>query len=317
MATPVTVTRIQNRRGTQDQFDALYPVGYHGIGGFGDTLWQTSPPVLIFDVVGTGTVVTFTVSSALVVPPYDTLLVVGSTIVVTGVDPAIYNDTYTVSGIDTTTTPGLTFISCLSPNTGAFNPYGVASFIMPYNLANYPGVLMPGEIALCTDSRRMFTGNLNGEYVEIAIADIMGLKLLPLTLSLPPVGIPTVIPELTYLPTNFFSLLYDLTDAPPDLPPPLTLAGAVGPTFARNGEIKITAVVSPMNPVPPVPPYPFPPVTPVNLVDVSNEINLTPAYDISFSARYDNPLAPTHIQIMYQHNFPVDLVFSTSTIQWV
>jgi hypothetical protein len=163
----------------------------------------------------------------------------------------------------------------------------------------------------------MFTGNLNGEYVEIAIADISGLKLLPLTVSLPAVGTPTVIPELTYSPTNFFTLLYDLTDAPPDLPPPLTHAGLVGPTFARNGEMKITAVVSPMVPAPPVPPFPLPPVTPVNLIDVSNEINLTPAYDISFSARYDNNVSPTFIQILYQHNFPVDIVFSTSTIQWV
>lgn len=35
MTTPVVVTRIQNRRGTQDQFDALYPLYYTGTGGFG------------------------------------------------------------------------------------------------------------------------------------------------------------------------------------------------------------------------------------------------------------------------------------------
>jgi hypothetical protein len=314
MSTPVVVSRIQNRRGTQSQFDALYPAGYTGVGGFGETQWNAAP-VAFTNITGTGSVVTITFLSTSLVPPYDTLLTVGSTIIVSGTSPAIYNDTYTVSSVDTVSVPGYTKVSCAAAFTGLMTVPG--TIVLPFVAANYPGVLLPGEIALCTDSRRMFTGNLNGEYVEIAIADIMGLKLLPLTLSLPPVGTPTVIPELTYLPTNFFSLLYDLTDAPPDLPPPLTLAGAVGPTFARNGELKITAVISPMNPVPPVPPYPFPPVTPVNLVDLSNEINLTPAYDISFSARYDNPIAPTHIQIMYQHNFPVDLVFSTSTIQWV
>lgn len=36
MALPVTVTRIQNRRGLQAQFDALYPPGYNGIGGYGN-----------------------------------------------------------------------------------------------------------------------------------------------------------------------------------------------------------------------------------------------------------------------------------------
>jgi hypothetical protein len=35
MATPVVVSRIQNRRGSQTQFSALYPPGYNGIGGYG------------------------------------------------------------------------------------------------------------------------------------------------------------------------------------------------------------------------------------------------------------------------------------------
>jgi hypothetical protein len=33
---PVTVSRIQNRRGTQVQFEALYPSGYTGTGGYGN-----------------------------------------------------------------------------------------------------------------------------------------------------------------------------------------------------------------------------------------------------------------------------------------
>jgi hypothetical protein len=35
MSAPVVVSRIQNRRGTQTQFNALYPPGYSGVGGFG------------------------------------------------------------------------------------------------------------------------------------------------------------------------------------------------------------------------------------------------------------------------------------------
>lgn len=77
MAAPVVVSRIQSRRGTQAQFDALYPLGYSGIGGYGSL-------------------------------------------------------------------PG-------------------------FNSTNYPNVLMPGELALCTDTRRVFLGNLNAEYLEFAL----------------------------------------------------------------------------------------------------------------------------------------------------
>lgn len=216
MATPVVVSRIQNRRGTQSQFDTLYPVGYQGIGGYGDPSWP---------------------------------------------------------GFDST---------------------------------NYPNVLMPGELALCTDSRNVFLGNSNGEYIKLSTINTSGIQLTPLTISLPPVGVPTVIPELTYAVTNFFTLLYDLTDAPPDIPPPGTAPGVVGPSFSSNGELKITAIASP--PVPPLP---------VTLVDTSVEINLNPSYNIGFSAKYDNDLGPSNIQICYQHNFPTPLIFSTSTIQWI
>ena len=75
MASPVVVSRIQNRRGTQVQFDALYPVGYTGIGGYGSL-------------------------------------------------------------------PG-------------------------FNVTNFPDVLLPGELAFCTDTRRLFIGNINGEYTEV------------------------------------------------------------------------------------------------------------------------------------------------------
>jgi len=79
MTSPVVSSRIQNRRGTQDQFNGvsgIYPDGYDGVGGYGSQ-------------------------------------------------------------------PG-------------------------FDITNYPNVLQPGEIALCTDTRRTFVGNLNGSYVELA-----------------------------------------------------------------------------------------------------------------------------------------------------
>ncbi len=169
MATPVTVTRIQNRRGTQAQFETLYPQGYQGTGGFGDPVWSTQP-VLISSVVATGTTITVSIISAYLMPPYNTLLVPGSAIVVSGVTPSIYNDTYTISSIDTVTSPGFTLINCASILTGSADP-DTGSFYLPFVIENYQGVLLPGEIALCTDSRRMFIGNLNGEYIDVSVSD--------------------------------------------------------------------------------------------------------------------------------------------------
>jgi hypothetical protein len=34
---------------------------------------------------------------------------------------------------------------------------------------NYPNVLLPGEMVLCTDTRRVYMGNINGEYLQLAI----------------------------------------------------------------------------------------------------------------------------------------------------
>ena len=194
MASPVTVSRIQNRRGTQAQFDALYPPGYTGVG--------------------------------------------------------------------------------------------------PVNISLYPNILMPGELALATDTRRIFLGNLNGEYVELASVGA-GILLSPLVISLPPIGIFTVIPELTFISTPFFNILYSITDSlNPDW-------NTVGTTFSRNGEMKITAVVDtgPGS---------------VSLTDTSTEVNTT-LFDISFTADYNGP----SIEISYMHNFPGNLTFSSGTILWL
>jgi len=172
----------------------------------------------------------------------------------------------------------------------------------------YPGtgqeILQPGEIALCTDSRRIFIGNINGEYVELATSTLANLVFQPLVIVLPPAGSFTVIPQLTHLPTPFYNLVYSVTDAP------TADQNLVGNSFSRNGEMKITATV-PFVPAPPPPG--FPPLTPVQLTDSSVEVNTT-AFDISFQANYD--ISNTNIEVSYIHNFPGNLIFSTSSIIW-
>ena len=215
MTSPVTVTRIQNRRGTQAQFDALYPVGYGGIGGFGS-----------------------------------------------------------------------------QPN---------------FNITNYPEVLLSGELALCTDTRRMFMGNINGEYVEVGAGGGSN-DLAPITILLPPAAVFTTIPalSLTILPTPFFRVAYSITDnTNPNW-------NTVGTHFSRNGELEITAVL-PFAPPPPNPPFPTP--TPVTLTDTGVEINTALPSQISFQAIYN--VGNTQIEIQYMHNFAGSLAFNTSTIAWL
>lgn len=202
MASPVVVSRIQNRRGTQDQFDALYPPGYAGVGGV--------------------------------------------------------------------------------------------------DINVYPDILLEGELALCTDTRRIFLGNLNGEYIEVIAASANNLDFSPLVVILPPAGTFTVIPELEYDPTPFFAFLYDVTDSiDPDW-------NIVGTDFSRNGELKITAIVD----------Y-SPPSPAVTLTDTGTEI-YGPGYlgeTINFEAGYNS--ASDKIEIRYTHNFPTNVTFSTSYIRWL
>jgi hypothetical protein len=214
MATPVVVSRIQNRRGTQTQFNgyvysapgpnSLYPAGYNGVGGYYDPLDPVSPPE-------------FTVS-------------------------------------------------------------------------NYPNVLMPGELALCTDTRQMFIGNVNGEFIQFS-GRAASIVLEPLVLQLLPVPTLTVIPELTFLPTPFRTILYSVTDVSNVDP------NAVGVNFARNAELLVTAIN-----------------TTALLVDQGTEINAT-SYTIEFEAHYD--ITNSFIEILYMHNFPSNVTFSTSSIIWV
>lgn len=202
MASPVVVSRIQNRRGLQAQFEALYPVGYDGIGGY-------NPP-------GSGPI--------------------------------------------------------------GFTPVA------------YPDVLLPGELAFCTDSRRLFIGNINGEYTELG-TDVAGIILPPLVLDLAPVGVFTAT-GIQYTATPFFTLLYDLTD---NLNPDWNTPGI---DFARNGSLQITALG-------------FPDAT---LTDSGTEINNALPSTISFIAEYN--VDTVSIDIKYMHDFPGNLFFSTSNIIW-
>lgn len=184
---------------------------------------------------------------------------------------------------------------------------GIGGFgsIPGYNITNYPDVLMPGELGLCSDTRRIFMGNINGEYIEIAEQMTTEIFFNPVSIVLPPVAIFTVIPELTYLATPFTAMLYSMSDSmSPDW-------NQIGTNFGRNGELQITAV-APFAPPPPNPPFPTP--TPATLTDVSTEINLYLPDGISFKAQYD--LTNTNIEIFYMHNFPVSVMFNTTALKW-
>ena len=183
--------------------------------------------------------------------------------------------------------------------------------------AGQPGsgteILQPGEIALCTDTLRVFVGNLNGTFFELTTGSgptpppspVENGHYNPLVLTLPPQATPTLISPLTYTKTPFFTLIYSLSDAAS-----IVDANTVGTNFSKNGSLAITAITN-FAPLPPN--LPFPTLKPVTLTDTGTEINTT-EFDISFSASYD--VTGNNIEISYMHNFPGNLTFSTSSIIW-
>ncbi len=281
MASPVVVSRIQNRRGTQDQFDSLYPGEYTSAVGASST----------------GNVITV----ASTVGVYEN----GSVVVLSGtgefalgtiVVSVLSATEFTVSAVPVITLSGAEIFMPAYDGTGGLN------------LSDYPSVLLPGEIALCTDTRNVYIGNIGGEYILFngggGAADLS--ELLPLVIILPPTVTYTVIPGLTYQATPFFNLLYDITDsADPDW------NDVTSTSFARNGQLKITAVQD----FAAVPNPPYPDITSAGLVDDSIEVKNPADYsteDISFIA----DLNGTDIEILYKHDFPVSLTFSSTTIRW-
>lgn len=291
---PVTVTRIQNRRGTYSQFLNLYPVGYSGVGGFNSI-------------------------------------------------------------------PG-------------------------YTAAAYPNVLQPGELALCTDNRKMFMGNLNGEYIEVGAGTgggstgtvssvnvsggstglaaiggpittsgtiVLGGKLkienggtnamtaqeartnllpsqsgqngkylktngtdvswqnlpapgvfTPLIITLLPTSTSFVhIPELDYDPTPFYRIMYGITDAPASVPPILNDANNVGPLFSKNGQLELTVIL------PSGGEY-----VDAILTDLGTELQPESNFSVSFKASYNS--AGNKVQISYVSNYPTPLLFTTTSLKW-
>lgn len=236
MTSPVVISRIQNRRGTQAQFDNLYPPGYTGVGGFGS--------------------------------------------------------------------------------------------IVGFNITNYPNVLSAGEIALCTDTRRTFIGNLNGEYIELGAGggggslsvsdegslltaaatsmDFVGSGVTatavgsavtvsvgtppPLLITLTPQTSYTLIPGLTHTATPYYTISYSLVDVTTINP------NTPGVNFSSNGTLQITSTT-----------------TTATLTQSSTDVNTTSSSTISFSAAK----VGANIQISYIHNFTGNLTFSTSSLIWV
>lgn len=158
-----------------------------------------------------------------------------------------------------------------------------------------PNVLQPGEIALCTDSGRVFMGTtidgINGYYIDITgsgTVDLSNIVLTPVvTILTPSLVWANVLPPI--IETPFFTLLYSVIDAITSFP------NTVGTSFSKNGELKITSTS-----------------TAATLVDTSTEINAT-AYYINFSVIKTG----SNIQLQYMHNFPASVTFSTSSIIWL
>ncbi len=280
MASPVVISRIQNRRGTQDQFDSLYPGAYTSAVGASSV----------------GSVIT--VASTVGIYENGLVSVISGTgefapgTTVTTIDSATQ---FTVSADPTIALSGAEVYIPGYDGTGGLN------------LADYPSVLLPGEIALCTDTRNVYIGNIGGEYILFSSGGGSDLSaLLPLVIVLPPAATYTVIPELTLSATPFFNLLYDVTDSSSS-----DWNDVSGTAFARNGQFKITAVedfIPFVNP-------PFPDTTSATLVDDSVEIKNPATYtveDISFIALTDG----SNVEISYKHDFPVSLTFSSTTVRW-
>jgi len=229
--------------------------------------------------------------------PLPAVYTVGSQIVVAGITPIQYNGTFTVTGS--------------SPTSVSYSSSAMGSQTGSGTISNFLNILMPGELALCTDTRRVFIGNLNGEYIELEMASDAGLVLIPSIWELPPS--PTFVPITRLLPfpatveydaTPFLNILYDVTDSAVT-----TDSNATGANFSKNGELKITAVTD----FAPISNPPLPDTTSVTLTDTGTEINLTTLpSDISFIAQRNG----TKIEILYMHDFPGSLIFSTSSIRW-
>jgi len=173
-----------------------------------------------------------------------------------------------------------------------------------YNPTDYPNVLQPGEIGLCTDSEQLFIGSINGTYLGVQVEESNNnLNFAPIVVLLQPSNWIAVGPELEFDPpiSSFLNIFYTLSDVNP-------ITGAAN-QYSKNGTMSITETASL-----------------VQLSDTGIEINTYPVtldpngiplnpIDISFETRYTS-IPGGSIQVFYKHNFPNPLYLSTATIQW-
>jgi hypothetical protein len=190
-----------------------------------------------------------------------------------------------------------------------------------FTAVNYPNVLLPGELCLCTDSQNIYMGDLNGTYIIVATGVPGGLALDQLTPSVwelwggQPYGTitrtiagPTTV-TLEYDATPFFNIMYSVTDAS------VPEWNATGPNYAENGILQVTAV---QYFTPNIPNPPAGDITPATLVNTSSMIDknvATTPVNLSFIAQYD--VTQTKIQILFRHDYEGALILSTSTIKWI
>src|SRR5271165_5499288 len=136
MAEPVVVSRIQNRRGLQADFNALYPPGYQGTGGFE----SSSNPVTTYalqtsvtNVTFTGTDVTyhFASSNPLLIPVNSQILVQN----VVSIPANVFNNTFTTLYYVTASSSTSVTIASLATATSVTPGTGTIYFI--YNSNNY------------------------------------------------------------------------------------------------------------------------------------------------------------------------------------
>jgi len=155
-------------------------------------------------------------------------------------------------------------------------------------------ILQPGEIALCTDTRNIYMGNLNGEYIQVGSGGGSSGEFAPIVVNLPPSPTFVPVPGILFTPTPFMRIIYSIVDEITDDP------NQVGTDFSKNGTLEITSVV-------------YVDANSVSLTDSGVENNST-AFDVSFLAEYD---VDGNIQVSYKHDFPDDLTLSTSSLIWL
>lgn len=291
---PVTVTRIQNRRGTYSQFLALYPTGYTGVGGYGSMIGYTSatyPNVL---------------------QPGELALCTDNRKMFMGNLNGEYIEVGAGSGGGGTGT--VSSINVTGGSTGLTTTGGPVTTSGNIIIGGRLKIENGGTNAITAqDARTNLLPNQSGQankYLKTDGTDVVWSDVsdagtfTPLIITLSPTGSSFVnIPQLEYNPSPFYKIMYSLTDATRSVPPVNTDANKVGPTYSKNGQLEITAVM------PSGGTY-----TDAMLTDIGTELQPTTDYSVSFKASYNT--AGNKIQISYISNFPATLMFSTTALKW-